>query len=234
MISNATVSVLKLFTVCSISLNWFLHSIINLFQLKLKLLSLVLWVLLLLLLFMSFSILFSWWKSRFSCRCLKKSRLKIELGDVVAAAQLAAFGAGVGGPRRLFKRDTCDDQRTVYTGGVLVIAWTLFTKKEIKSKLEWWEKWRFNFVSTYRTTTVLNFHGIVNILCLSRGQNKCNWAPAWYWSSSAFEYSCMDIFQAAQERLCSDKIWNDIFERRGKYYLHPITKKMTFRNDSLQ
>lgn len=42
--------------------------------------------------------------------------------DVIADAALTAFGAGVGGPRRLFKREICDDHRTVYTGGVRVIA----------------------------------------------------------------------------------------------------------------
>lgn len=40
-------------------------------------------------------------------------------------AELTAFGAGVGGPSRLLERDTCEYQRTVYFGAVLVIACTL-------------------------------------------------------------------------------------------------------------
>lgn len=40
-------------------------------------------------------------------------------------AELTAFGTGVGGPSRLFNREICDDHRTVYTGGVRVIACTL-------------------------------------------------------------------------------------------------------------
>lgn len=43
----------------------------------------------------------------------------------IGGAELTAFGTGVGGPIRLFKREICDDHRTVYTGGVRVIAWML-------------------------------------------------------------------------------------------------------------
>lgn len=58
----------------------------------------------------------------------------------------------------------------------------------------------------YRTTTVLCLYGMLNCLCLSRGQNRCICGPAWCRLSSAAEYSCMEIFHAAQDRLCSDTI----------------------------
>lgn len=41
----------------------------------------------------------------------------------------------------------------------------------------------FNYLTTekdgpaYRTTTVLNLNGIVNNLCLSRGQKRCSKGP---------------------------------------------------------
>lgn len=57
--------------------------------------------------------------------CLK---LSIDMDD----AALTAFGTGVGGPSRLFNRgEICDDHRTVYTGGVRVIACTLYTTQNI-------------------------------------------------------------------------------------------------------
>lgn len=92
-----------------------------------------------------------------------------------------------------FSLVTWERHLTWYTGAVLVIAWTLWEgisrergepmRKNVKSCFQYSSSFFFSesfpsqFPATYRTTTVLDVQGSVNVFCRSREQNRLSCLP---------------------------------------------------------